>query len=245
MNLNSKLTIVVPCYNEVGAIPNFIAEALEFSNDFRIAFPEIILNILFVDNNSTDMSHATLNDMTQKYPDLFRLTRCSIQGYGAALKHGFSEAARDSQYLGFLDLDDTYPIKEFSSILKKTVNESFDIVYGVRLHKTSKIEFTRYFGNFLYVFLLRILTGSTLSDACSGMRIFKSGKVSEVCSLLRNDLAFSIEFTAHAVVNKWKIGEYPIPYRDRIGSSKLNIFYDGYTFLLTLLRTVAGSKNSK
>jgi glycosyltransferase involved in cell wall biosynthesis len=245
MARNSKLTIIVPCFNEAQAIPKFISDAEMFSKLFDSHFPNFKLNILFVDNNSTDSSNAILKDYVDRVPELFSLTHCAIPGYGAALRHGFLNSAHDSQYLGFIDLDDTYPIEEFISMFEKIISEHLDMIYGIRLHGSSNIEILRYLGNFFYVKLLSILTDSNLKDACSGMRLFKSEKMGDVINLKRNDLSFSIEFTVFAVVCKWKLGQHPIAYRSRIGSSKLNIFYDGFIFLYILLITVLKLKKIK
>ena len=245
MTKNSKLTIVVPCFNEAEAIPKFISDAKIFSKMFDLHFPNVKLNILFVDNNSTDFSNTILKDHVDKVPELFALTHCAIQGYGAALMHGFLKSAQDSQYVGFIDLDDTYPIDEFVALYEKIISDRYDMIYGIRLHKSSNIEIVRYLGNLLYVKLIGILTDSNLKDACSGMRLFKSEMMDDIKNLKRNDLSFSIEFTVMAVVHKWKLGQHPISYRHRVGRSKLNIFYDGFIFLYILIRTFLKLKKFK
>ena len=68
------------------------------------------------------------------------------------------------------------------------------------------------------------------------MRIFRAERLSEIVGLHRNDLSFSIEFTAHALVKKWKISEFPIHYRDRVGESKLSILKDGFMFMAVVFQ---------
>ena len=92
--------------------------------------------------------------------------------------------------------------------------------------------------NIFFVFLMRIFFNSPLSDVCSGMRIFHSSKKAEVIALDRNDLSFSIQFTAQVLLKRWKVAELAIPYRDRVGFSKLSVFRDGLTFLGVVLGKV-------
>jgi glycosyltransferase involved in cell wall biosynthesis len=229
----TSLALIVPCYNEAESIPYFETELLRFQAAFTTEFPGAPFSVTVVENNSSDASPELLVGLKARLP-FVKVENCKVQGYGAALKHGFERA--ESQYIGFLDLDNTYPLLHLIDLLKLLQSQSLDIVYGARLHAGSEIGIVRKAGNLLYVWLLKAFFNSTLSDVCSGMRIFKSARKSEVVALLKNDLSFSIEFTAHALSSNWKVAELPIPYRDRVGDSKLSIVKDGFAFLFVIVR---------
>lgn len=232
MSKKSSLALIVPCYNEVDAIPAFENEVVLFKAEFEKSCPDTEFKLLFVDNNSTDGSGSQLQALGLKY-EYIKYESCRVQGYGAALKHGFS--AVDSDYFCFLDLDNTYPLIDIIKLLKKLKQEDLDMVYGARIHSQSDIPLVREIGNRLYVILLRYLLRSKLTDVCSGMRIFKGLRRNQVTSLESDSLAFSIELTAHAVIHHWKISESPIEYRSRIGESKLSVLRDGVVFLWVCL----------
>ncbi|AGH95603.1 glycosyltransferase family 2 protein [Pseudobdellovibrio exovorus] len=231
----SSLALIVPCYNEVDCIPFFEKELRLFLEELKRVqiVPNIDFSVLIVDNNSTDGSLELLKKLEASIEGL-QVISCPVQGYGAALKYGYAHARAD--YLAFLDLDNTYPLKSLIDMWKKLHQEDLDIVYGARIHSNSDISIIRSLGNRLYVWLLRVLLGSKLSDVCSGMRIFKASKKGEVIALKDNGLAFSIEFTALSVKNKWKLSEVPIAYRDRVGDSKLSVVKDGFLFLFVVMK---------
>ena len=67
------------------------------------------------------------------------------------------------------------------------------------------------------------------------MRVFRSSLKNGVLDLKSNDLSFSIDFTSFVLMNNWKISEYPIFYRDRVGESKLSVIKDGWVFLFVAI----------
>lgn len=235
MQKKSSLVLIVPCYNEYQSIPHFSDELERFAGVFAEKFGPDELRVVIVDNNSDDDSRQRLEELRrkQKFVDVID---CQRPGYGAALKRGFSYASSSAKAMAFLDLDNTYPLSSLLPMLTALREQSLDMVYGARIHSESKIPWIRSLGNRLYVFLLRWLLKSPLTDVCSGMRVFRSELVDQIVALKADDLSFSIEFTAMAVQKKWKLHELPIAYRDRVGESKLSVVRDGTLFLMVVLR---------
>src|SRR6476620_5991523 len=52
----SSFALIVPCYNEQEAIPDFLQELEIFNKSFSSALPDIDLTVVVVDNNSSDSS---------------------------------------------------------------------------------------------------------------------------------------------------------------------------------------------
>lgn len=229
----SSLALIIPCYNESKSITYFASELPQFIHQFRLRLPEFKLAIIIVDNNSTDNSLALLKNLQIEH-DCISVEICKTQGYGAALKQGF--AANTAEYISFLDMDNTYPMVSLIDLLNKLRAEDLDMILGARIHPNSEISVIRYLGNQLYVLLLKYLLSSQLSDVCSGMRVFKGSLKNEILRLPSNDLSFSIDLTSYVLINKWKVSEHPIPYRDRIGESKLSVIKDGWLFLYVVIK---------
>lgn len=235
MSEKASLAVIIPCYNEYDAVPQFSIEIEQFYNQFKSQFPHNDLKIIIVNNNSNDGCIELLKkSFNQEIPLV--LLECTEQGYGAALKYGFSSL--NSDYYAFADLDNTYPFVKLIDMFEVVSNESsqLDMISGGRLHSESQIPFIRNLGNMMYSQLTRTLFECPIVDTCSGMRMFSKQVKSSILTLKQNDLSFSIELTAHALKHNWSLKEIPILYRERLGKSKLSIIKDGFIFLYTLLK---------
>lgn len=232
--MQHHLSIVIPCYNEEQSIPSFFVELRQFQTEFKSTFPQHRLSVVVVNNASTDSSSEKL----QQESDTVHIVECRQQGYGAALKYGFSWAQENLKpmHYGFCDLDSTYPLMAFTAMYGLVLAQNLDMVFASRMNTQSGMPLLRKFGNRIYVLLCKILFKSKLSDVCTGQRIFKESRVPEVLSLKTNQLNFSIDLTACALKKRWSYQEVPIIYEKRTGSSKLSIIRDGISFLLTLLK---------
>lgn len=92
-----RVTIVVPVYNRAGRL---LAEALDslLSQDYPI------LEVLAIDDGSTDATPDTLAEYASRHPDRFRWERQENQGQAATLNRGFEMA--EGSLLGYLSSDD-------------------------------------------------------------------------------------------------------------------------------------------
>lgn len=236
MTKKPSLAVIVPCFNEEQSIPQFFSSLELFcASPERSDLSE--LTFYFIENNSTDKSLSLLQMLTlqSKARAGFKILTCNTQGYGAALKFGFSAATEE--YVCFLDLDNTYPLGSAMPLLNQVQKNNLDICFGARLHRHSAISPIRRIGNLFFVCLLKLLYRTGLNDVCTGMRVFRNSKVREVIDLLeRNDLSFTIEFTSLVLKLKWNYDQLDIPYSDRTGESKLTVFADGLKFLIVALR---------
>lgn len=232
MKQKSSLAIIVPCYNEVDSVEMFCEDFQRFKESFKEKFLGFSLKMVIVDNNSTDGSSEVLKKCIQSCENI-TVVSCVKQGYGAALKHGFSSISAD--YYGFIDMDATYPIMYFCELLEMMDRKNLDIVFGARMHSRSEMPFIRNLGNKFYATIVRVLFKSRLTDVCSGMRIFKAAKLHHVCGIAADDLSFSIELTLLAHNKKWQMSELPIPYGVRMGKSKLSVVKDGLIFFRSIL----------
>lgn len=234
MQKKSSFGLVIPCYNEEKAIPEFLKELDQFIELYGDQNCEFDLSILFVDNGSSDNSRTLLESYCINKSAVNICFELNL-GYGAALKTGFHLLNTD--FFGFVDLDQTYPLNDFIKLLNEAAEHGFDMVMGGRLHYRSDIPTSRKTGNWFYSLLTRFFFKTPIVDMCTGMRVFRSSVKNQITNLKENDLSFSIELTICALKQKWKINEYPIDYRERAGESKLSVVRDGLKFLIVLIRT--------
>jgi glycosyltransferase involved in cell wall biosynthesis len=226
----TTLSVVIPAYNEENGIAEIAGRVLSVKDDLHKAGVED-LELLVVDDGSGDGTAEIAGQI-----DGVRLIRhVKNKGYGAALKTGFSKA--NGELIGFLDADGTYPPEYFPQLCQKAMNGS-ELVIGSRMSGAdSKMPVTRRVGNFFFASLLTLIGRQKVSDSASGMRVFKRNILERIYPL-PDGLNLTPVMSTRAVHEGIQMVEVPIPYDERVGSSKLSVVRDGSLFLQSMIWTV-------
>jgi len=225
------LSVVIPAYNEEGGIAKIIERAL--SIEPRLGGVGVDgLEVIVVDDGSHDRTAAIASGYTN-----VRLVRhAGNQGYGAALKTGFSQAR--GNLLGFLDADGTYPPERFPELCEVALRDGADLVIGSRMAGAeSEMPLVRRIGNLLFANLVSLLGAHRITDSSSGMRIIRREAL-PLLYPLPDGLNFTPVMSTRALHEGIRWCEIPIPYRERVGRSKLSVVRDGMRFLQTIVWTV-------
>lgn len=115
------VSIIIPCYN-----PGEMFERC-LNSCFEQTYPNI--EIIIVDNNSTDGSIAIARQLAANTSRRVVFTKCHSQGQNYAFNHGFTLATGD--YIQWLDADDSLmPDKIALQVAALEQNPNFDIAYG-------------------------------------------------------------------------------------------------------------------
>ncbi|MBV6626467.1 MAG: glycosyltransferase [Rivularia sp. (in: Bacteria)] len=115
------VSIIIPCYN-----PGEMFERC-LNSCFEQTYPNI--EIIIVDNNSTDGSIAIARKLAANTSRRVVFTKCHSQGQNYAFNHGFTLATGD--YIQWLDADDSLmPDKIALQVAALEQNPNFDIAYG-------------------------------------------------------------------------------------------------------------------
>ena len=220
-----KLSIVIPCLNELSAVPSVLGRVKSAISDpeFKRNFSEV--EVLVVDDASSDGTREALED----YPFIQVISHSSTCGYGAALKTGFQHSRGD--LLAFLDMDASYDPFSILDLYKKLDLHALDMVYGSRKSKGSRMPFMRKVGNNFFAGVVKTIYKTPIMDVCTGLRLFRRSRLEEILSLPHDDLNFSISLSMLSLSRKWKVDEVHISYDERAGYSKLRIIKDGFSFL--------------
>jgi glycosyltransferase involved in cell wall biosynthesis len=226
----TMLSIVIPAYNEERGIAEIIHRVLAIQPKLPEAGVDR-LELIVVDDGSSDRTA----EIAGSIPGV-KLTRHNPnQGYGAALKTGFAQAA--GELIGFLDADGTYPPEYFPQLCR-LVLDGADLVIGSRMSGAkNQMPPMRRLGNLFFAGLLTLFSRQRVTDSASGMRVFRREILSKVYPL-PDGLNLTPVMSTRAIHEGIQVKEFPIPYSERVGRSKLSILRDGSIFLQSMVWTV-------
>jgi glycosyltransferase involved in cell wall biosynthesis len=220
---SSRVAVVIPCHNEELTVGKVVA-------DFRAVLPQA--QILVVDNASRD---RTGEIALAAGAEVIREPR---PGKGFALLSGFRKARADgAEYLVMVDGDDTYPAEDSLKLLA-AAEDGAEMVIGTRLtdYEEGAFRAGHSFGNWLFIFLVRVLFGVRTRDLFSGYRVI-TRRFLEATPLIAQGFEVEAELSLQAVTQCFPVAEVPVRYRARPkeNPSKLHTYRDGYRILLAIL----------
>lgn len=117
------LSIIIPAYNEELRIGNTMSSVISF-----VEAQPFSIEVLAVDNGSTDRTGEIVSDISVKYPYIKCLYE-PVRGKGSAVKNGILSAK--GEYLLLCDADMAVPVNNVSKFLPPDEG-AFDIVIGSR-----------------------------------------------------------------------------------------------------------------
>ena len=226
----ASLSVVLPALNEEHGIDAILERVLGQRDELARAGIRT-LEVIVVDDGSQD--HTA--DRIRAHADVRLIQHETNRGYGAALKTGFNAAT--GELLAFLDADGTYPPESFPALCRALTEHDADLIIGSRmLSGESEMPLVRRVGNTIFAGLLSVVGSRRISDSASGMRVFRRELLSTLYPL-PDGLDFTPAMSTRAVYEGLNMVEVPIPYKERIGRSKLNPLKDGVRFLRSILWT--------
>ncbi|MCS6771390.1 MAG: glycosyltransferase family 2 protein [Kiritimatiellae bacterium] len=226
------ISLVIPAYNEEDAILNTLRRALAVAEN-PASFPKDIarVEIIVVSDGSRDRTA----ELARSLPGVTVVEYGKNRGYGKAIETGFAVASGD--ILAFMDADGTCDPAFLFDLWNEMQKTGADIVLGSRLHSNSRMPLIRRVGNTLYAILLSAISGRIVRDTASGMRILKRSLLPLILPL-PSGLSFTPAMSARCLLDpRIHIGEIPMPYHERQGTSKLRVLRDGFMFLHVILVT--------
>lgn len=207
--MSDKIFVIIPAFNEEGAIGRVISE-----------IPAIVNEIVVADNASTDLTAEVAKRSGAT------VIEAPVPGYGSACLTGIDylkQKATAGDIVVFIDGDHSDYPEEMTQMIEKIRDEHFDLVVGSRElgnREHGSMTFAQIFGNRLATFLLRTIYHVRFTDL-GPFRAIEWEKLLQL-NMQDQNYGWTVEMQVKAAKLKLRTTEIPVRYRKRIGFSKIS-----------------------
>ncbi len=224
-----KVSIIIPCYNELNTINLLIERVLEQKN--------INKEIILIDDFSNDGTRNLIkNSLSKKVTKVIYNEKNYGKGY--CIRKGIIEASGEVILIQDADLE--YSPYDYEKLLKPIFEGHADAVYGSRF-KSGEITRVLYFwhslGNKFLTLLSNMLTNFNLTDMENCYKVFKSEILKKI-ELKENRFGFEPEITAKlSKLNDIRLFEVSTKYYGRTYKEGKKITWkDGFVAIYCIIK---------
>jgi glycosyltransferase involved in cell wall biosynthesis len=224
-----RVSVVIPCYNEIATIEQIVRKVSAVDLDQE-------KELIIVDDGSKDGTREYLAQLDGK-DGIKVIMHPTNRGKGATLRTGFSHATGDIIIIQDADLE--YNPNEYPKLLKPILDGNADVVYGSRFvgsdtHRV--LYFWHSLGNRFLTLLSNIFTNLNLTDMEVCYKVFKRDILDGI-ELKEDRFGFEPEFTAKIARRGYIIYEVGISYYGRTyGEGKKINWKDGIRAIYVILK---------
>ena len=222
-----KLTIIIPCFNEVNTIRQIIDKIIEINNYEK--------EIIVIDDFSTDGSRKILSEIEKVSISKLILNERNY-GKGYCIKKGIEEATGDIVIIQDADLE--YDPSDYKKLIEPIHKNQADVVYGSRFTGSEEKRVLYYWhtiGNKFLTTLSNMFTNINLTDMECCYKAFKTEIIKKI-DLKENRFGFEPEVTAKLAKKNIRIYEVGIKYFGRKYSDGKKITWkDGFAAIYCII----------
>ncbi|HMQ79124.1 MAG TPA: polyprenol monophosphomannose synthase [Ignavibacteria bacterium] len=214
-----KALIIIPTYNEAENIVNIINELM------AINYEGVVIEILVVDDNSTDGTSALVKNLT--YDRVHIIERPGKLGLGTAYIRGFRYAIENNyDYVFEMDADFSHDPEAIPAFFPKLLE--YDVVVGSRYIEGIAVvnwPLSRLMISIGASYYTRMITFLPVKDVTAGFMAYRVNSLKQIDfdKVHSNGYSFQIEMKFRMWKKGFKITEIPIVFIDRrAGVSKMS-----------------------
>lgn len=204
--MNTKVSIVVPAYNEGRNIYEFLEELKRKLSAMSWSFEIIVVNDGSTDDTGDKARWCGVQVVDHK----------ENKGYGRSLKDGI--LAAKGEYIFLMDADGTYDIDKMPEMLKMI--ERADLVVGKRIFSKEAIRNFKNIARRFFAYQVSYYSGTKVEDLNSGQRVFKRKDVIDELDKYPDGFSFTSTQTVLYILKGKKPVYLPVTYQHRGKSSK-------------------------
>jgi len=206
-----ELSVVLPCYNEARNIPIIVERLSRF-------WPEILFELILVNNGSTDDTEKVLATMEKEKEFLRVVTVIKNVGYGHGIMSGLKEARAEVVAYSHADIQ-TPPediIKAFRLFKESEDHSKHILIKGLRVNRRKEEQsLTRGLEK-----VAGLLLGYKMDDINGQPKLFPRELI-KTLTTPPFDFSFDVYVIYKAVQNGFEIRKFPVDFGLRIhGESK-------------------------
>jgi glycosyltransferase involved in cell wall biosynthesis len=219
------LSVVIPMFNEEQTIGDVIKRVKATMQ--KIGFEN---EIIVVDDCSIDRSVEISKSQNVKVYSLKK-----HMGKGYALRAGFAKAK--GEIIVTIDSDGSHRPEELPLLLTLVLQDQADLVIGSRFlrEKPASAKKLNAAGVRLFNRLIKIFTGTAVSDSQSGYRIMKA-EILKNLKLHSGGYEIESEMLVKTAQKGFRVEEVPISFEQRTyGRSRVDPVVDGFKILVSIV----------
>lgn len=176
----SLISAIVPCFNEQEAIPFFYEEMLKTIDVFKEKYPDVIFEMLFIDDGSKDKTLEVVKSLREKDDRVHFVSFSRNFGKEAAIYAGLSHAKGD--YAVIMDADLQDPPALLPEMYAAIVEEGYDSAATRRVTRKGEPPIRSFFARCFYR-LINCISKAEIVDGARDYRIMTRQMVDAIVGM--------------------------------------------------------------
>ncbi len=174
------LSVIIPCYNEEKAIPYFYEELNKETAIFAEKFPDVIFEILFVDDGSSDHTLAVIKQLRESDHRIRYVSFSRNFGKEAAIYAGLEKSKGDYAVLMDADLQD--PPSLLQEMYLAITEEEYDSAATRRTTRKGEPPIRSFLARCFYKLINR-MSKTEVVDGARDYRIMKRQMINAILEM--------------------------------------------------------------
>ena len=217
MGDQGRLTVVIPAHNEEQTVGSVVRSVQEACSEF-------LHEIVVVNDGSSDSTARVAAEAGARV-----ISHNRNLGYGAALKTGIRSAQTD--FVLTMDSDGQHRAEHVIQLWKS--EEERDMVVGKRMNLIHS-PLWRMPGKWILGLMANYLTGQSIPDLNSGLRLMKRNVALKYLHLCPSGFSFSTTISMVLIKRGYDVAYLPIKVQRRAGKSTVSVTTGLETVILVL-----------